>query len=732
MYTVQLEKEQLEKNFYEDKLKKINQQIYNIKNKKDIIVWGAGKHSDYLFRYTNILKYKIKVVDNNKTGNYFGCEITSPEDIKWGEVTAVIISGHKSIEKIICELKEKYHYQGEIVYFYEQEEIWNFWELNKNKNSCFWGDFDSFADACKFADVWNESETFEQELKVLQRVLQEPQDWYWEQMVRKNLQRIYMENHQEYLYVIDFGGGFGQEYLNNRKLLSCMKGIKWIVVDQKEHVAYGKKYLETEELKFTESLAEAVKLTEGKCSLFILGSVLQYIEEWKGFLEDILKMNVPYLLINRQHMAKRERVCIQNMGAYNSSSVFRIFKKQDILDVVLDKYEMFDQKEYPERSVIFSDLFVEEKCWLFRRIQKKVPVNELRRGYDKYQEEYERKALQILRSGWYVLGNEVTLFEKEFAAWCQRNECVGVASGLDALKLAFRVIGIESGDEVLIAGNAYIACVIGITANGGLPVFVEPDEYYELDVDQIERHITPRTKAILAVHLYGQMCRMDKIMEIAHRHGLYVVEDCAQAHGAKYQGKRAGSYGDVSCFSFYPSKNLGGFGDGGAVVTNKSEFADRMRVLRNYGKITKYQNTEAGMNSRLDEFQAGLLRIKLQHIEDINEERKKIAEYYLSRIKNDKIKLPQQYAESEAVWHLFVIRCELRQKLAEYLAQTEIGFDYHYPIPPHLSEAYVNLGIRRGDLPLTEKYADEVLSIPIFNGMLQSEMDYVIEMINAF
>lgn len=362
----------------------------------------------------------------------------------------------------------------------------------------------------------------------------------------------------------------------------------------------------------------------------------------------------------------------------------------------------------------------------------KIPINELRREYERHQEEYEKKILEILRSGWYVLGNEVALFEKEFAAWCGRKECVGVASGLDALKLAFKVIGIEAGDEVLIAGNAYIACVIGITANGGIPVFVEPDDYYELDVSQIEQHITSKTKAILAVHLYGQMCRMDKIMEIAHKYGLCVVEDCAQAHGARYQKKKAGSYGDISCFSFYPSKNLGGFGDGGAVLTDRHDFAERIRILRNYGKSTKYQNVEAGMNSRLDELQAGLLRVKLQYIEEINRERKRIAEYYLEKIKNDKIMLPRQYEESEMVWHLFVIRCKEREELAEYLFRKEIGFDYHYPIPPHLSKAYAYLGGKQGDLPLTEKYADEVLSIPIFNGMLQSEVDYVVEMINAF
>lgn len=367
MYTIQLEKEKIEKNFLEDKLRKMNEQLCDIKDKSNVVVWGAGKHTDYLFQYTDILKYKIKIVDNKRSGDYFGFEVMNPKDMDWKGVTAVIISSFKFTGEIICELKEKFKYQGEIVYFYDSEEIWGFWHLNKDKENCFWGDFSSFEEAAKQSDVWNESETFEQELKVLQRVIQEPQDWYWAQWLQKNLLRIYMENDQEHMHVIDFGGGFGQEYFNDRNILGGMKEIKWIVVDQKKHIAYGKEYLETEELRFTESLEEAMALTKGKCSFLILGSVLQYIDNWKEFLAKVLSLNIPYLLINRQHNAEKERICIQNMGGYNSRSVFRIFNKQELLDCITDKYELFDQIKYPECGAIFSDLYVEENCWLFRR-----------------------------------------------------------------------------------------------------------------------------------------------------------------------------------------------------------------------------------------------------------------------------------------------------------------------------------------------------------------------------
>lgn len=367
MYTVELEKEELEKNFLMDRVRKINQQIDNIRDKNNIVVWGAGTHTDYLFKYTDVLKYKITVVDNRKSGAYFAFEVISPKNVDWKKVTAVIISGRQSVADIICELKSHYGYKGEIIEFYEPGEIWSFWQLNKNKKSCFWGDFTSFQEAVQVAGIWNESETFEQELKVLRNVLQEPQNWYWSQWIQKNLLRIYMENQQKHLCVIDFGGGFGQEYFNDKNILEDMQEVKWIVVDQQKHVTYGKEHLQTEKLIFSECLEEAAELAEGKCSLLIFGSVLQYIDKWEDFLQEALNMDISYMLINRQHMAKRERICIQNMGAYNSMSAYRIFDERELLDSVSAKYQLLDQIKYSECGDIFYDLLVEEKCWLFRR-----------------------------------------------------------------------------------------------------------------------------------------------------------------------------------------------------------------------------------------------------------------------------------------------------------------------------------------------------------------------------
>ena len=242
----------------------------------------------------------------------------------------------------------------------------------------------------------------------------------------------------------------------------------------------------------------------------------------------------------------------------------------------------------------------------------KIQANDLKRQYDLYSDEFKKKASEILDSGWYVLGKEVSSFEEELASYIGQKYCVGLASGLDALQIAFRVLGIKKGDEVLVCSNAYIACVMGITINEATPVFVEPDEYDNIDVRKIEEKITEKTKAILAVHLYGQSCDMTKIMDIANKHSLKVVEDCAQADGTLWNSKKCGSFGDISCFSFYPTKNLGGFGDGGALLTNNEKNANLARIIRNYGSKIHYQNELVGMNSRLDELQAGLLRIKLK------------------------------------------------------------------------------------------------------------------------
>lgn len=361
-----------------------------------------------------------------------------------------------------------------------------------------------------------------------------------------------------------------------------------------------------------------------------------------------------------------------------------------------------------------------------------VMANTLDRGFFMYQEEFEQRALEVLRSGWYVLGREVSAFEAEFADYVGCRHCVGLASGLDALWIAFRILGIGAGDEVLVQGNTYIASVMGITMNGATPVFVEPDEYFNLDASRLEEKITDRTKAILVVHLYGQASNMEAIMKIADQYSLRVVEDCAQSHGAKYNGRMTGTFGDIGCFSFYPSKNLGAFGDAGAIVTNDDGIAEDVRVFRNYGSEKRYYNKVVGANSRLDELQAGLLRVRLGHMDELEAQKREICERYLRELDGEKFELPKIREGATHIWHQFVIKSERRDELAEYLKNKGIGTIIHYPIPPHLSEAYQYLGFKEGAFPITEKYAGSVLSIPLFYGMKEEEQDYVIHWMNRF
>ena len=358
--------------------------------------------------------------------------------------------------------------------------------------------------------------------------------------------------------------------------------------------------------------------------------------------------------------------------------------------------------------------------------------NNLGRQFSLNAAEYEQKAVEVLRSGWYILGKEVSAFEEEWASYIGSKYCVGLASGLDALWMSFRLLGIKEGDEVIVCANAYIACVMGITINGATPVFVEPDEYDNIDADAIEAVITDKTKAILAVHLYGQACDMTKIMDIAKKYDLRVVEDCAQSHGNHWNGKTVGTFGDVGCFSFYPSKGCGAFGDAGCIVTDSEELAAKFKVYRNYGSEKRYHNQVVGTNSRLDEMQAGLLRVKMKHLDEFNAERCDIAERYLNEIKNPLIRMPKIRPGADSTWHQFVIHCDRRDELKEYLEKREIGTLIHYPIPPHLSEAYKYLGKKRGDYPITEKYADEVLSLPMYNGMTDEEIQTVIDAVNQF
>lgn len=356
----------------------------------------------------------------------------------------------------------------------------------------------------------------------------------------------------------------------------------------------------------------------------------------------------------------------------------------------------------------------------------------LKRLFELHKEEYEAAILHVLHSGRYVLGDELEKFENEFAEYIGVKHCIGLNSGLDALILAVRALGIGTGDEVIVPGNTFIGSVIGITENGATPVFIEPDGFYTIDANKIENAITKRTKAIIPVHLYGQSCDMQKIKKIAQAYDLYIIEDCAQSHGATFEGKKTGSFSDIACFSFYPTKPLGAMGDSGAIVTNNDLLAEKLQMMRNYGSRKKYINEISGINSRLDELQAALLRISLKYLDKGNDERNRIASRYMTEIKNDKIILPQIREQTRHVFHLFVIRCKERDNLQQFLLERDIRTQIHYPIPPHLAQCYEFLGYSRGDMPITEKFADEVLSLPIYTGMPEDEIDYVIDIINQY
>ncbi len=363
---------------------------------------------------------------------------------------------------------------------------------------------------------------------------------------------------------------------------------------------------------------------------------------------------------------------------------------------------------------------------------EKIATNRLDRGFYKYQAEFEEAAIRTLRSGWYIMGKELETFEQAFAAYNGSKYALGVANGLDALVLACRAVGIGEGDEVLVQGNTYIATVMGITRNGAKPVFVEPDQYHQIDVTKLEEALTPKTKAVMVVHLYGHAADMKPVVDFCKKHNLKLIEDCAQSHGSKVEGKMTGTFGDVGCFSFYPSKNLGCFGDGGAIITDNEEIYNKIKMLRNYGSSKRYYFDEVGLNSRLDEIQAALLSVRLSHLDELTNERYEIADYYLKNIKNDKIDLPKTREGAGNVYHQFVIRCKTRDDLIKYLDEKGVGTIIHYPVPPHLSACYENLGYKKGDLPITEELADTVLSIPMYNGITKEEQDRVIEALNNY
>ena len=340
---------------------------------------------------------------------------------------------------------------------------------------------------------------------------------------------------------------------------------------------------------------------------------------------------------------------------------------------------------------------------------------------------------RVVDSSWYIEGKEDEDFETSFAVFCGTRYCVGVGNGLDALMLSLKALGIGTGDEVIVPSNTYIATALAVTYVNATPVFVEPDiKTFNIDPTRIEEKITNKTKAIMPVHLYGQSCDMDPIMDIARRHQLHVVEDCAQAHGATYKGKKVGTLGDAAGFSFYPGKNLGALGDAGAVVTNDEELAKKVRALGNYGSDYKYHHIYKGNNSRLDELQAAFLQVKLPHLKRMNDDRRRIAAKYLEKIKNPQIELPIVPDYAEPVWHIFGIRCKRRDELEKYLNEKGIGTNKHYPIPMHLQKCYADLGYKKGDFPIAEEISETELSIPMYYGMRDEEIEYVAEKVNGF
>lgn len=343
-----------------------------------------------------------------------------------------------------------------------------------------------------------------------------------------------------------------------------------------------------------------------------------------------------------------------------------------------------------------------------------IPFLDLKAPHVELHEEISAAIERVVSSGWYILGPEVEAFEAEYADYCSARHAIGVANGLDALHLALLAMDVGPGDEVIVPSNTYIATWLAVSHCGASPVPVEPIEgTYNIDPALIETAITPRTKAILPVHLYGQPADLDPILAVARKHDLRVLEDAAQAHGARYKGRRIGAHGDAVAWSFYPGKNLGALGDGGAVTTNDPAIADRIRVLRNYGSRVKYVNEVRGYNSRLDPLQAAVLRVKLRHLDEWNNRRKAVAAQYLERLFNTELILPQVPEWAEPAWHLFVVRHRQRDTLQRQLTEAGIGTLIHYPIPPHRQQAYIDAGFAVDAFPLASRIADEVLSLPI-------------------
>ena len=362
-----------------------------------------------------------------------------------------------------------------------------------------------------------------------------------------------------------------------------------------------------------------------------------------------------------------------------------------------------------------------------------VPFVDLAAQYSTIADEINETTSRIIQKADFILGREVRLFEEEFAAFSEARYAVGVDSGTSALELALRAYDIGPGDEVITAANSFIASALAISHAGATPVLVDVDPFtHTIDVTGIERAITSRTKAIIPVHLYGHPAHMDPIRKIAEQHGLIVIEDACQAHGARYKGRRAGSLGHAAAFSFYPGKNLGAYGDGGMVVTNDADIRKRLEMLRNYGQEEKYHHLTQGFNRRLDTLQAAVLRVKLKYLEKWNAARRWQAELYHRLLAGTALVLPSEAVGAQSVWHLYVIRTEYRDKLKEYLASRGIAAGIHYPVPIHLQPAYRNLGYKRGSFPVTEQYAQRILSLPMYAELTPELIDCVAKSILTF
>lgn len=364
-----------------------------------------------------------------------------------------------------------------------------------------------------------------------------------------------------------------------------------------------------------------------------------------------------------------------------------------------------------------------------------IPFLDLKKVNQQYAQELKEAANRVIDSGWYILGKEVESFESEFSAYCTTKHCIGVANGLDALNLIFRAykeLGImKAGDEVIVPANTYIASILAISENDLVPVLVEPNPTtYNLDATLLENYITDKTRAILSVHLYGLVSGISELKTLANKHNLKLVEDCAQAHGAIYKGEKVGCLGDAAGFSFYPGKNLGALGDGGAVTTSDDELSETVKALRNYGSEAKYVNKYQGLNSRLDEIQAALLSVKLKYLNSELNARRRVASHYLANINNDAISLPVVDNQESHVWHLFVIQCEQREKLQQYLTESGIQSSIHYPIPPHKQAAYE--GMFEESYPVTEQIHEQIISLPLSSVISVDEVNQVIELINRF